>query len=177
MRVHNVHERSLPVPAGRLGELIDALASPDDRLWPHESWPRMRFDRPLGVGAVGGHGPIRYVVDRYEPGRSIRFRFTAPRGVEGTHTLDVIDEPNGSRLRHVVDIEARGRARLSWPLVFRPLHDALLEDALDKAERTVTGAVRRPAKHSIEVRALRAALQQLRKLARHRERTGPARRD
>ncbi|UNO43730.1 DUF2867 domain-containing protein [Streptomyces sp. MST-110588] len=38
----------------------------------------MRFDRPLGVGAYGGHGPVRYRVSAYDPGRRIRFDFTSP---------------------------------------------------------------------------------------------------
>lgn len=74
-------------------------------------------------------------------GRRVRFRFTAPRGFHGTHGLDV--EPVGpshTRLRHVLEMRTTGRARVSWPLVYRPLHDALLEDALDRAERAVGGA-------------------------------------
>jgi hypothetical protein len=51
-----------------------------------------------------------------------------------------------------------GPARLSWPLVFRPLHDALLEDALDNAERQVTGRLQLPARWSPYVRALRRIL-------------------
>jgi hypothetical protein len=51
-----------------------------------------------------------------------------------------------------------GAALLSWPLVFRPLHDAVLEDALDDAERHVTGRVERPARWSIYVRVLRRLL-------------------
>jgi len=79
MNVRNVHERVLDVPACDLAVLLDGLASPDDALWPRHLWPAMKFDRPLQVGAVGGHGPIRYTVEAYEPGRRIRFRFTAPR--------------------------------------------------------------------------------------------------
>jgi hypothetical protein len=58
MQVLNVHERVLPVDAAAVGALMDTVASDDDALWPKTSWPRVRFDRPLGVGAVGGHGPI-----------------------------------------------------------------------------------------------------------------------
>ncbi|MDQ3135435.1 MAG: hypothetical protein M3Q76_11655, partial [Acidobacteriota bacterium] len=65
----NVHERILQSPFAAAGELIDKLASRDDLLWPRERWPAMKLDRPLGVGAKGGHGPIRYVVEAYEPGR------------------------------------------------------------------------------------------------------------
>jgi hypothetical protein len=37
-------------------------------------------------------------------------------------------------LRHLLEMQTTGRARLTWPMVFQPLHDALLEDALDRAE-------------------------------------------
>jgi hypothetical protein len=95
----------------------------------------MLFDRPLGVGAIGGHGEIRYVVESYEQGKYIRFRFTAPRGFIGTHTFSVEEINSGTiQLRHVINMELTGSARLLWPLAIRWLHDALLEDALDKAE-------------------------------------------
>ncbi|WP_372448549.1 hypothetical protein [Streptomyces durocortorensis] len=48
-----------------------------------------------------------------------------------------------------------GPARLTWPLVWRPLHDALLEDSLDRAERACTGAVENPARRGSYVRLLR----------------------
>ncbi len=134
MKVRNVHERVLVAAPGRVGELIDGLAAPDDRLWPGDRWPPIRFDRQLSVGAAGGHGPVRYVVESFEPGRSIRFRFTGPPGFHGCHVFET-EEIDGSRvaLRHVIDMETRGPARLTWPLVFRPLHNALIEDALDNA--------------------------------------------
>jgi hypothetical protein len=54
MQVLNVHERELQVGSAEVGALLDSLASENDRLWPRACWPAMRFDRPLGVGAVGG---------------------------------------------------------------------------------------------------------------------------
>lgn len=135
MRILNLHQRELPVPADRVGALIDSLASTRDALWPTMAWPPMKLDRPLGVGASGGHGPIRYVVEEYLPGRSVRFRFTAPRGFDGTHSFDCISETGQPTvLRHTLAMTAHGLAILSWPLAFRPLHDALLEDALAQAE-------------------------------------------
>lgn len=155
MYVHNVHSRDLAGSAAQVGALLDSLSSPDDRLWPNESWPRMRFDRPLGVGAVGGHGPIRYVVESYEPGLQVRFRFTGPRGFVGTHGLDVeAMHPGRTTLVHSLEMEARGAARIGWPLLFRPLHDALVEDALDQAERSL-GLSPHGAVWSRRVRALR----------------------
>lgn len=135
MKVLNVHERGLQATPDRVGALIDSLASTDDMLWPKHSWPRMKFDGPLGIGARGGHGPIRYVVDAYTPQQSIRFRFTAPAGFEGTHGYEVIVASSRAVvLRHTLEMRATGPALLSWPLIFRPLHDALIEDSLATAE-------------------------------------------
>jgi hypothetical protein len=161
MAVRNVHERLLPVPPERAGALIDTLASgAGDLLWPHRSWPAMRFDRPLGPGARGGHGPIRYTVEAHVPSVRARFVFTAPRGLNGYHEFAVLpapDDPGVALLRHTLVADLTGPARLSWPLCFRWLHDALIEDSLDRAEHACTGTVARPAVRSPYVRLLRAA--------------------
>lgn len=156
MRVLNVHERVLDAPSPEVGALLDRLASREDAIWPHERWPPMRFDRPLGAGAAGGHGPVRYTVEAYEPGRSIRFRFTAPRGFNGTHRYEIEPLPAGStRLRHVLEMRTEGPALLTWPLIFRPMHDALIEDSLDKAGRSLGREPSPPARWSARVRLLR----------------------
>lgn len=164
MHVLNIHERTIAAPIDRVGGLIDTPASPGDRLWPHELWPAMRFDRPLAVGARGGHGPIRYDVAAYEPGRSVRFRFTGPKGFNGFHEL--VAEPRGpgsTCLRHTLQMRTTGLARLSWPLLYRPLHDALVEDALDKGERSL-GCQPAGARWSARVRLLRWIVSRSRKL-------------
>lgn len=173
MAVFNVHERLLPVPEPEVAALLDGLAGPDDRLWPGTDWPPLLLDRPLGVGADGGHGPVRYGVTGYAPGRWVCFRFRRPRGALGFHQFTVHpvagpseppeppepSEPSesgrGVILRHTLVIHTRGLARLSWPLAIRWLHDALLEDALDRAERACTGTVAAPARWSPYVRLLR----------------------
>jgi hypothetical protein len=155
MQVCNVHERLFPLPSAVVGALIDSLASRDDRLWPRDKWPPMRFDRPLAVGAAGGHGPIRYFVEEYRPGQSVLFRFSAPRGFNGTHRFEVEDRQGHTVLRHVIEMSATGPARLSWPLVFRPLHDACLEDCLDRATISLGIALPHPARWSIYVRLIR----------------------
>ncbi len=154
----NIHERVLDAPAVEVGRLLDGLASPCDRLWPHDRWPAMRFDRPLEVGAQGGHGPIRYTVESYAPGHAIAFRFTAPNGFLGSHRFEVEEVAGGkARLRHVIEMRVAGAARLTWPLAIGPLHDALMEDALDRAQ-ACTGS-RPPARHwSLWVRFLRRAM-------------------
>ena len=153
-----MHERLIDAPAARVGELLDSLASSDDRLWPSGRWPAMRFDRPLGTGAIGGHGPIRYTIERYDPGERIVFRFSAPRGFDGRHAFDVAPLGEGRTfLRHILDMRTSGAAILTWPIIFRPLHDALIEDAMDRAEEQVGSASQRT-RWSLWVRFLRRAL-------------------
>jgi hypothetical protein len=89
MPVINIHERVLDASITEIGKLIDGLASADDKLWPCDRWPAMKFDRPLSVGAVGGHGPIRYTIESYKPGSRIQFRFTEPKGFLGSHRFEV----------------------------------------------------------------------------------------
>jgi hypothetical protein len=155
MAGYNVHERLLPKG---VGALIDQLASSRDQIWPEQEWPPLRLDRPLAVGATGGHGPIRYTVEAYQRGEWVRFRFTGPRGFTGFHEFTCHDLPEGTVLRNTLVIRPHGPARLSWPLAFRWLHDALLEDLLDRAELVTTGTIARPARWSPYVRTLRYVL-------------------
>lgn len=137
MTVFNVHRRAVAASAAEVGRLIDTLAAPGDRLWPHERWPAMRFDRPgITPGGRGGHGPIRYRVLSHEPGRSVTFEFTGrPRGLLGHHQFVVQGTgPASSVLWHLTDLEPRFPMTVTWRLFWRPLHDALIEDALTKAQ-------------------------------------------
>jgi hypothetical protein len=134
MRILNRHEIEIAAPPREVGKLIDTLASADDLLWPHFRWPAMRFDRPLSVGARGGHAPVGYFVEEYEPGARIRFRFcnahTLTKGIEGFHELYLETLPEDrTRLVHVILGTIHCRALLFWPLIVRPCHDALIEDA------------------------------------------------
>ncbi|MGW0183082.1 SRPBCC family protein [Nocardia sp. NPDC003345] len=155
MAVVNIHLRHLPGPVGPVGALVDGLAGQSDTLWPAHLWPAMRFDRPLGAGAVGGHGPVRYTVDHYVPGHWVRFRFTGPRGFDGFHEFTVRPTSDGADLVHLLAMNTRGPARLTWPLAYRWLHDALSRDCLDRAEYALTGSVARPARWTRRVRLLR----------------------
>ena len=132
--IRNVHERVINAPIESLGALLDGLGQKDDRLWPSQSWTPMVLDRPLAVGADGGHGVIRYYVSEYEPGRRVRFTFRPRTGIIGAHelSLDTLDDER-TRIRH----------------------DAVVEDLLDNAEREATGSVARPASWSPRVRVLR----------------------
>ncbi|MDD5297740.1 MAG: hypothetical protein PHU46_12575 [Rhodocyclaceae bacterium] len=155
MKILNIHEREIPVPAATAGVLLNSLASESDGFWPGTTWPRMRLTGPLRVGATGGHGPVRYAVEAFGPGRLVKFRFMAPSGFEGGHFFEVL--PAGGRgalLRHTLDMSVTGLAALSWLLVYRPLHDALLEDALALAQLSL-GKVPQIRPWSLWVRALR----------------------
>lgn len=154
MKVTNTHERTLG-NVRTAERLLDSLASKEDRLWPR-SWPPMKFDRPLAVGAAGGHGPVRYFVSEYVPKKSVCFVFTGPSGFNGGHRLDLMEHENGVVLRHTLEMNATGAALLAWPLFFRPLHDALIEDALAQAEAE-TGLTPHVTPWSWYVRLLRAA--------------------
>lgn len=132
----------------------------------------MRFDRALQNGAEGGHGPIRYHVTDYRPSSSIRFAFDRPAGFDGSHQFEVIPTgPSDCVLRHSLNMSVSGLARLTWPLVFRPLHNALIEDALGKAQGEVSRRESASPKWGPSVRTLRWLL---RLVARRRaQRRGP----
>ncbi len=138
--IRNVHERALAASPAEVGELVESLASPADRLWPLRRWPPMVLDRGLEVGSDGGHGPVRYRVDRHEPGHELAFAFTPAFPIRGEHRCEIVERPGGGTLlRHVLEGKPYGWLRLGWPLCFRWLHDALIEDLLDRAEAELAG--------------------------------------
>ena len=154
--IRNVHERVINSPLEPLSVLLDGLGQKDDRLWPSRHWPPMVLDRPLALRADGGHDDIHYYVSEYEPGRRVRFTFRPRTGIVGAHelSLDALDDEH-TRIRHVLIGRARGAMRLMFSAVVEPLHDAVIEDLLDNAEREATGSVARPASWSPPVRVLR----------------------
>ena len=154
----NIHERTFGMPVSEVAELLGTLASQDDRVWPHESWPRMRFDQGLVTGASGGHGPVRYRVERADPAAEVAFAFTGPSGFDGGHAFIVTAlGASATAVRHEIRMRIRGWARLTWPLFFRPLHNALVEEALDKLGSELGEPPVLPHRRSAWVRALRAA--------------------
>ena len=154
MHLVNVHQRLLRASPERVSELLASLGSPGDRLWPRNGWPRMRLDGPVAAGAAGGHGPIHYRVEAWEPGRLVRFRFTGMRGVEGWHAFEILDAtPQHCVLEHRMEARLTGMTRLKWACVIRPLHDACVEDALSQAQASL-GETPRAVRWSPRVRLL-----------------------
>ncbi len=157
MQIHNVHERVLNVPLDEAAPLIDQLGQPDDLMFPTPEWPPMILDGPLEVGAHGGHGPMRYSVSRYEPGQLAEFATDPGIGIVGTHafSLEKLDDGR-TLLRHTVQGELDGSMRVVWPVALRWIHDAMVEDILDQAERSTGHQPRKRQGWSPWVRALRA---------------------
>ena len=144
-RIHNIHTREIAAPATVVGEMLDTVGSADDRLWATDIWVAepVVFDRPLGVGAEGGHGSIRYSVVEYEPGRRIVFEFSPGGGLSGTHRFELEAlGPHRSRLTHVLEAETSRWMRPVVPVLIG-WHDAMVETALDGAELGATGSLER----------------------------------
>jgi hypothetical protein len=157
--MRNVHERRIAAPAEEVGQLLDRMGGPHDRLWPAQDWMPMTLDQPLRVGSRGGHADIRYEGAAWEPGRRIELTFTPPTQLRGWHSLEVEALPDGScLLRHVLVGQPTGSMRLLMPLVVRWIHDAVLEDLLDRAEQAVGTSPASPAQWSPWVRLLRRAV-------------------
>jgi hypothetical protein len=159
VKIFNRHEIEIAAAPEEIGELIDTLATANDLLWPRFRWPRMRLNKPLSIGARGGHGPIGYWIEEYEPGGRILFRFEntqwISRGLEGYHTLFMERGEHATKLVHEIVGTIRGRALLLWPLAIRPLHDALIEDALALAAKHFHPSHPFPPELSLRVRILR----------------------
>jgi hypothetical protein len=159
MMIRNVHSRELPVPVSEVGPLLDGLLEPGS-VWPSAGWPTLRLDRGLVVGSAGGHGPIRYRVTGYQPGRRLEFRFDPSMGVDGTHVFELSagPQPESTLVRHTLTGRPTFTGRLRWAFAIRWLHDALLEDLLDNVAVAVGHPPARPARWSPWVRLVRRAV-------------------
>jgi hypothetical protein len=135
MRITNKHTRTIDKPINEVADLMSSLSSNNDQLWPHEKWAPMKLDRELSEGATGGHGPIRYVVTEYKPGKKINFKFLAPSSFQGNHWFEIEEkEEKRTEITHTINMNVSGSAILPWIMIIRPMHDALIEDSFDKAE-------------------------------------------
>lgn len=162
--VVSVHETFVACPAQRVGALLDQFDKPLSPCWPHVAWPRDRFDGPVRVGAVGGHGATRYRVVRHLPGQELVFRFESPPGFEGVHGLRVTARQDGSVITHFSRLRLSPYHMCMWRCVVRWVHDALIGDLLDGMERHLTGKVERPRRWKWRVYFFRHALGGLRLL-------------
>ena len=157
MTILNIHQRKIAATKKEVVKLLKTLASTEDKIWPFETWPRMKLDKGLTEGSNGGHGPIRYFVKRYIEGELIEFQFLKPKGIDGVHRLEILSDNESTILKHTIDARTSGKAMMSWHWFIRPLHDALIEDAFDKVENIATNQHKRT-KWSPWVKFLRKSL-------------------
>ncbi|RSC93654.1 hypothetical protein [Tenacibaculum singaporense] len=135
MKVINVHHRTYSISIEKITELFDTLSGKNDKVWPVEKWPQMIFKEGIKGGASGGHGPIRYTVEKYNPKELIQFRFTKPSGFIGTHRFEIKEiQNNQTQVTHIIEMNTKGTGTIIWLFAIRSLHNALLEDCLDKIE-------------------------------------------
>ncbi len=115
--------------------LLEALSTENDRIWPKEKWPKMKFKDGIREGAKGGHGPIRYAVELYDPSKIIQFRFSEPKGFIGIHKFEIKElADNLTEIKHTIDIDTKGTGTFLWLFAIRSLHNALITDGFDKLE-------------------------------------------
>jgi hypothetical protein len=144
MKVINIHKRLVNQPKHKVIELLSTLATANDRVWPHENWPAIRFKNGLFVGEKGGHGPIRYQIEVYDLAKLIQFRFLKPKGFNGIHKFEIKEmDAISTEIKHTIDMTTDLKASLMWLIGIRWLHDALIEDAFDKIENHFSGGNRR----------------------------------
>ncbi|WP_299256167.1 hypothetical protein [uncultured Aquimarina sp.] len=141
MKVLNIHKRTLTQPKNIVVEILKTLSTENDKVWPKEKWPEMKFKGGIKVGAKGGHGPIRYSVEKYNPNEIIQFKFNKPYGFIGIHKFEIkeLDE-NKTEIKHTIDMNAKGKGILIWTFAIRSLHNALIEDGFDKIENNLSGS-------------------------------------
>ncbi len=158
MKVVNIHKRVINHPKEKVSELLETLSTKDDRIWPYEKWPAMKFNKGLVEGSKGGRGPIRYSIEKYIPNKFIQFRFIKPTGFRGIHKFEIIGLEKGTtELTHTIDMDVAGKGLLIWIFAIRSLHNALLEDALNKVENQFLNE-KRKVNWSIWVKFLRKIL-------------------
>lgn len=137
----NVHERTTTGSVEYAWSLLEQLGSPADQLWPSERWPRMHLSHGLTPGSQGGHGALKYHVSQVEPHRRVRFDFDGfPWGY---HEFSIALTAEGVHWQHLLVA--------SIPLS-DPVHDAVLEDLLDRAEALMSGRTIPPRRLSVFMR-------------------------
>lgn len=135
MKVLNVHKRIINKPKKEVSEILKTLATENDKIWPKEKWPPMKFKTGIKIGAKGGHGPIRYSVEKYNPNEIIQFRFSKPNGFNGIHKFEINELSNEkTEIKHTIDMNTVGKGTLIWIFGIHSLHNALIEDGFDKIE-------------------------------------------
>jgi len=119
MHVLNIHSRTYDLSKDNITNLLNTLSNNSDEIWPKEKWPRMKLD---------------------DPGKQIVFRFTHPKEFKGVHKFDIAALDNDkTKLTHTIDMKVNALGYFKWLVAVKWLHDALIEDGLDKLYTKTTG--------------------------------------
>lgn len=163
MKVLNIHKRTLNQPKRKVTELLKTLSTENDKIWPKEKWPEMKFKDGIQVGAKGGHGPIRYTVEKYNPNEIIQFRFSRPTGFNGIHKFEIKElDKEKTEIKHTINMNTAGKGTLIWAFAIRSLHNALIEDGFDKLENNFSNN-RKSTEWNMWVRFIRKQISKKRK--------------
>ncbi|PID57285.1 MAG: hypothetical protein CR986_09135 [Ignavibacteriae bacterium] len=163
MKITNVHQREYNYPISKLSKILETLSTEKDLMWPKENWVPVILDNGLRVNSSGGHGRIRYYITKYEYGKLVEFCFTEPKEFVGKHYFELkkLNE-NKTKVKHTIDVELNLKGLILWNLIIKWLHDALLEDCLDKIENNLEKTnVKTP--HNAWVKFLRKAFRKNKK--------------
>jgi hypothetical protein len=101
---------------------------------------------------------VRYEVSEYAPGKRVEFEFRPmPRlpAFRGRHYFEALGRGGQTILRHTIDVDTGFATWVQWKLVVEHLHDALIEDAFDKAGRSAGLPAPHRSRWPLRVRFLR----------------------
>ena len=155
MKIINIHKRIINKPKSEVAEILKTLSTENDKIWPNENWPEMKFKDGIQIGAKGGHGPIRYYVEKYVPTKIIQFRFSKPNGFNGIHKFEIKElNKETTEIKHTIDMYTKGKGTIFWLFAIHSLHNALIEDGFDKLENNFSDN-RKYTKWNIWVRFVR----------------------
>lgn len=154
MKVTNIHKRMIRQPISKIGEILATLSSDNDKIVATDKWPPVKLDKGLQIGSKGGHGFIKYFLTDYQLNKSITFQFSL-RGFNGFHKFELIElDTNTTEISHTIDMNTTGSMVIKWILAIRWLHDAFIEDALDRVESNFSETTKH-SKWSLWVKFLR----------------------
>lgn len=158
MKVINIHTRIINQPKEEITALFESLASKNDKMLATDKWPPMRLNDGKQKGSKGGHGAIRYTVQKYIADELIQFEFTRPKGFNGIHKFEITElAKNKTELKHTIDMYTTGTGIFAWSIAIHWLHDAYIEDAFDKVENYFLSK-KKKTEWSIWVKILRQVL-------------------
>ena len=131
------YERAFSGTARRIFELLTAMGTAEDRVWPFPSQPFMRSPGPLTPGTTEEwHGGLHAVLEDVEPEKRIVWRIDT-EGVDGTHAFTLDAEGRRVTVRHRLTATLDDvQGRLLWRRM-EEQHERSIEGLFDKLERVL----------------------------------------